>query len=271
MQAESPGESRGLAPWMPAVVPRVRASLALRQAPPADRRASRRRDCQVARPNGAHSFDRPRPQAQPQAGGVHIDDLLVIDPHQQAARRQSAAGSCTSWLSSKCMSSALWFSEASRSLMLEIPTIDPPQPPTIRVTHSSVERVGTVRPQKKSEPSVRCASSSTSNGASGTGPVQRAPARPSYHGSRNTPSSPSHPLPSPATISHLASPAGLHSIQPSGSAGTGCASGRLGCRSPHRLARPAPDLRRPTPGHQRHHQPGRHPCEYSGSAHRRRA
>src|SRR5436190_445081 len=52
------------------------------------------------------------------------------------------------------------FSEASWPSRLEIPTSEPPQPPTINVQNESP--TGTVNPQKKSEPVTRIASKATS-------------------------------------------------------------------------------------------------------------
>src|SRR6267142_2324387 len=52
------------------------------------------------------------------------------------------------------------FSDASWPSRLEIPTSEPPQPPTINVQNELL--TGTVKPQKKSEPVTRIASSATS-------------------------------------------------------------------------------------------------------------
>src|SRR6266850_4166247 len=52
------------------------------------------------------------------------------------------------------------FSDASWPSRLDIPTSEPPQPPTINVQKESA--TGTVKPQKKSEPVTRIASSATS-------------------------------------------------------------------------------------------------------------
>src|SRR5215510_10942095 len=52
------------------------------------------------------------------------------------------------------------FSEASWPSRLEIPTSEPPQPPTIKVQNELL--TGTVKPQKKSDPVTRIASSATS-------------------------------------------------------------------------------------------------------------
>src|SRR5690606_27292824 len=81
------------------------------------------------------------------------------------------------------------FSDASRPSIEEIPTSPPPHPPTTRVTHSPPPRAGKVRPQKKSVPSTRRASSSISKGGTGWAPVHFAPVSVSLQLRRSHPSS----------------------------------------------------------------------------------
>src|SRR3954466_1212442 len=61
---------------------------------------------------------------------------------------------------SKPINFVVSFSEASIPSRLEIPTKVPPQPPTMRL--QKFVPTGTVRPQKKSEPLIRMASSAIS-------------------------------------------------------------------------------------------------------------
>jgi hypothetical protein len=61
---------------------------------------------------------------------------------------------------SKLTNFVVSFSEASMPSRLEIPISDPPQPPTMRLQHRSP--TGTVKPQKKSDPCTRMASSAIS-------------------------------------------------------------------------------------------------------------
>src|SRR5690606_28658828 len=78
---------------------------------------------------------------------------------------------------------------ASRPSIDEIPTSPPPHPPTTRVTHSPPPRAGKVSAQKKSVPSTRRASSSTSKGGTGGAPVHFAPVSVSPQLRRSQPSS----------------------------------------------------------------------------------